>query len=89
MNITETADALGLKVRTIRRWIKLGKIRAEKRGKYWFIFDEEINRKEIQLNAYKGREHSRRIKDALTVGVREQKRQNPKKSIQRKKRKSK
>lgn len=72
MTIRETADALGLKVRTIRKWVRIGKIRAEKHGQYWFIFDEEINREEIQQYANEGREHSRRIKEAVAMGMCEQ-----------------
>ena len=64
MTIKETAEILGLKVRTIREWIKKGKIKAGKIGNKWFIpYDVIYN---------KGREHSRRIKESCTVGMREQ-----------------
>ena len=81
MTIRQTADALGLKVRTIRQWVRLGKIKAEKHGQYWYIFDDEIMREEIQANANKGREHSRRIKEAVAMGMCEQDRQDSEKSI--------
>ena len=69
MTIKQVADALGLKVRTIRQWIRMGKIKAEKVGKCWQIPAEELERKEILTNANKGREHSRRIKEGRTMGV--------------------
>ena len=76
MTIRQTADALGLKVRTIRQWIKLGKIKCEKRGKCWYIPEEELTRKEIIKRANEGREHSRRIKESSAMGVRQQNRQD-------------
>ena len=69
MTIKETAQALGLKVRTIREWIKTGRIHAEKIGCRWIIPDEEINSKEVQDRANKGREHSRRIKESIAMGM--------------------
>lgn len=47
-NIKETAEILGIKVRTVREWIKTGKIRAEKNdyrhSNQWFISEDEIMR---------------------------------------------
>lgn len=45
-NIRQAADILGIKVRTVREWIKLGKLNAEKYGcsNRWFISEDEINR---------------------------------------------
>lgn len=42
----ETAKLLGVKVRTIREWIRTGKIRAQKYpgSRRWYITDEEISR---------------------------------------------
>lgn len=45
-NVNKAADALGIKVRTIRQWIHTGKIKA---GKYpvsnrWYIAESEIRR---------------------------------------------
>ena len=45
-NVNQAADALGIKVRTIRQWIHTGKIKA---GKYpvsnrWYIAESEIRR---------------------------------------------
>jgi excisionase family DNA binding protein len=71
MTIREVADALGLKVRTIREWIRKGKIRAGKIGGHWYIPIEEIMDKEVQERAYKGREHSRRIKESRAMGMRQ------------------
>ena len=46
--IRQTSDILGVKVRTIREWIKKGKIKAEKNdykhSNQWYISDDEINR---------------------------------------------
>ena len=45
-SINEVSDILGIKVRTVREWIKLGKIKAEKSAgnNRWYIPDEEIER---------------------------------------------
>ena len=45
-NVNQAADALGIKVRTIRQWIHTGKLKA---GKYpvsnrWFVSESEIRR---------------------------------------------
>lgn len=83
MTIRQTADALGLKVRTIRRWIAIGSIKAEKVGKCWQIPEEEVAGKEIQERANKGREHSRRIKKGIELGMLAGRSQDSKESIQR------
>ena len=72
MTIKEAAEALGLKVRTIREWIKIGRIQAKKVGCKWIIPEDAILSKEVQERANKGRQHSRRIKEGCTVGMREQ-----------------
>lgn len=72
MTIREAAEALGLKVRTIREWIRKGKIEAGKIGSKWFIPYEAIMSEEVQERANKSREHSRRIKEGGTMGMREQ-----------------
>ena len=72
MTIREVAEILGLKVRTIREWIKTGKIEAGKIGNRWFIPYEAIYSEEVQERANKGREHSRRIKAGCAMGMREQ-----------------
>lgn len=72
MTIRETAEILGLKIRTIREWIKKGKIKAGKIGNKWFIPYDAIMSEEVQEIANKGREHSRRIKEGCAVGMREQ-----------------
>ena len=89
MTIREAAELLGLKVRTIREWIRTERIQAGKIGGRWFIPYDVLMSEEVQQRADKGREHSRRIKEGRTVGVREQGRQDPEKPIQRKKRKGK
>jgi len=45
-NIRDTAQLCGVKVRTVRDWIRRGKIRAEKQenGWYWHIPSSEISR---------------------------------------------
>jgi predicted site-specific integrase-resolvase len=45
-NIRDTAQMCGVKVRTVRDWIRRGKIRAEKQenGWYWHIPSSEIKR---------------------------------------------
>jgi predicted site-specific integrase-resolvase len=45
-NIISAADLLGIKVRTAREWIRIGKIKAIKypASNRWFISAEEIKR---------------------------------------------
>ena len=45
-SLREAAEALGIKVRTVREWVRLGKIEAEKDegGWRWKIKDSEIRR---------------------------------------------
>ena len=45
-SITGASEVLGLKVRTIRQWIRDGKIKAQKykMSNRWFISQEEIDR---------------------------------------------
>lgn len=47
-SIKEAAELLGIKVRTVREWIKKGKIKAEKNdyrhSNQWFISQDEIAR---------------------------------------------
>lgn len=81
MTIRQTAEALGLKVRTIREWVKTDRIKAEKVGNYWVIPESEIEREEIKERANKGREHSRRIKESIELGMRECDRQDSEESI--------
>lgn len=46
LTLLEAAKALGIRVRTMREWVKLGKIRAVKdtNGWYWKIPEEEVER---------------------------------------------
>ena len=69
LTIRQVAKLLGIKVRTIREWIKKGKIKAVKNGNEWYIPKEEIYRKEVRENAIKGREHSKRIKAGIELGM--------------------
>lgn len=69
MTIAETAKILGLKVRTIRYWLKTGKLKAEKRGKAWYIYEEQLNTAEVRNRANKGRERSKRIKAGIELGM--------------------
>ena len=45
-NIKQTARILGIQVRTVREWIKKGKISAKKYNScpMWFISEKEIDR---------------------------------------------
>ena len=45
-SLREAAELLGIKVRTIREWIRTGKIQAEKEngGWYWRVPETEIRR---------------------------------------------
>lgn len=47
MTIREASKALGIKVRTVREWIRTGRLRAEKHGKQWVIL-ADIDSDEIQ-----------------------------------------
>lgn len=46
LTLSEAAKVFGIRVRTMREWIKLGKVHAEKdkNGWYWLIPEEEIER---------------------------------------------
>lgn len=79
MTIRQASKALGLKTRTIREWIKTGRLKAEKTGKMWNI-TEDIMTEEVQERANKGREHSRRIKAGIELGMLARRSQNPEKS---------
>jgi excisionase family DNA binding protein len=81
MTIIEASEVLGLKVRTIREWVKLVKIKAKKVGKEWIISDEVVYSREVMERANKGREHSRRIEKGIKLGVCQQDRQDSKKSV--------
>lgn len=49
MTLREASLALGVKVRTLRWWITVGKIRADKVNRAWMIPETEIARvKEIK-----------------------------------------
>ena len=61
MTVRQAAFILGLKVRTIREWIRKGKLRAEKgTDGVWRIPEEEIYREEVQERADKARKHTGR-----------------------------
>lgn len=82
MTIRQVADALGLKVRTIREWIRTGRLPAEKKGKAWYIEESIVHSKEVADRADKGREHSRRIKEGKSMGVLAGRSQDPEKSCE-------
>ena len=39
MTIREASKVLGIKVRTVREWIRTGRLSAEKRGRQWCVLD--------------------------------------------------
>lgn len=43
-NIIEAAKILGIKARTVREWIKKGKIKAQKPRNKWLISGDELQR---------------------------------------------
>lgn len=45
-SLRQAADALGIKVRTARRWVQIGKIKASKipGTRRWLILESEIKR---------------------------------------------
>ena len=47
MTIREASKVLGIKVRTVREWIRTGRIQAEKRGKQWYV-TADIDSDEVQ-----------------------------------------
>ena len=46
MTIREASKVLGIKVRTVREWIRTGRLSAEKRGKQWYVLN--IDTDEVQ-----------------------------------------
>lgn len=88
MTIRQVAIALGLKVRTIREWIKTGRLEATKLSDgHWYIDEALIETKEVKERADKGREHSRRIKEGKAMGMLEGGSKDTHKSVYRAKRK--
>lgn len=83
LTIRQVAKLLGIKVRTIREWIRKGKIKAVKIGndRTWYIPKEEVKRKEVLDNAKSGREHSKRIKAGIELGMLLRERQDTEKSV--------
>ncbi len=70
MTIKQAAEALGLQVRTIREWIKTGRLPATKGNDgRWYIDESVIKSEEVQARADKGREHSRRLKKCFQLGM--------------------
>lgn len=45
-SLVETAEILGIKVRTVRDWLRKGNIKASKyeNGKKWYVSQSEIER---------------------------------------------
>ena len=45
-NLKQVADALGMKVRTMRQWVHDGKLKAEKipGTKRWIVLESEVRR---------------------------------------------
>lgn len=50
-NLKETAEILGIAVRTVREWVKKGKIKAKKykQCSMWFVSKEEIERLQREM----------------------------------------
>ncbi len=44
MTLTEAATILGIQADTLRRQIRLGKLRATKRGRDWWVTKSEVER---------------------------------------------
>ena len=42
--LNEVAMICKVKVRTVREWLKLGKIKAVKMGKRWYVPQDELNK---------------------------------------------
>lgn len=47
--LLETAKIFNVKVRTVREWLKLGKLQAEKHGNMWAVSAAEIDRLKSRL----------------------------------------
>lgn len=45
-SLNQTADLLGIKVRTVREWVRTGKIKAKKivGSRRWIVMESEIKR---------------------------------------------
>ena len=50
-NTEQTAKLLGIKVRTVREWIKTGKLKASKHegSRIYVVFESEIERKQKEM----------------------------------------
>lgn len=51
-SLNETANLLGIKVRTVRKWVHDGKLHASKypQSRRWFVTETEIQRLRGQAN---------------------------------------
>lgn len=79
MTIIQAAKVLGIKVRTVRRWIQLGWLDAEKRSdNKWYI--TEI-KEEDKKRANEHRKFAPRVAGSTTVGMLAGGGKNPQKSV--------
>ena len=81
MTLRQVSKVLGIKVRTIRSWVKKGKIKAVKVRNHWEIPEDEIYNEEVLKRADKGREHSKRIKEGIELGMLQRAGQNPEEPV--------
>lgn len=59
--LRDAADMCGMKIRTAREWIKLGKLEAHKKrgSRMWLVSEDEINRVRGIINDNNKRKHSK------------------------------
>lgn len=53
-NLNEVAELLGMQVRTVRYWVRIGKISAKKvvGSRRWIVMESEIKRLRGEQNGY-------------------------------------
>lgn len=82
MTLREASKVLGVKVRTLRLYIRDGRLRAVKGSdNAWHIPEEIVYSKEVAEYVNKTKQYSERLKGRAAMGVREQNGQNSEESV--------
>ena len=69
MTIKEVSKELNIQVRTVREWIRTGKLNAVKKGRIWDISESDIRTNEVIERVNAGRKYSSRFKGVEAVGM--------------------
>lgn len=82
MTIRQASEILGIKVRTLRLYIRDGRLRAVKGSdNAWHIPEEIVYSREVAEYVNKTKQYSERFKGRAAMGVREQDGQDSEESV--------